>query len=263
MMVFLFPNFRNDAMAGEGMLVSLSVITYFWKGAWQAPVLMFLFGTVVLMTVLSMRATAEHQRILMELYGAQNPRAFVKDYAPLLKRRLAPANVRFTLHAYLSNGYAALGEFDKAMAILDSAPALRGRRKQAAVALLAGNRCNIELARGNLEAACKQWTLLKAALDSKGVMPKEYAALSGSLAFLLRQLKLLEGSVTQEDAEAFEKQLAGTKSPLQRTELSLLLGRTWLALKQTDKAKPPLSQAAAANRELWAARQADKLLTAC
>lgn len=262
-MIFLFPNFRNDAVTGEGMLIALSVFTYLWKGAWQAPALMFAFGTLVLMTVLSMRATAEHQRILMELYGAQNPRAFVKDYAPLVKRRLAPANVRFTLHAYLSNGYAALGEFDTAMAILDGAPTLRGRRKEAAVALLAGNRCNIEIARANLQAACKQWTLLKAALDSKGVPPKEYAALNGSLAFLVRQLKLLEGSATQEDAEAFEKQLAGTKSPLQRTELSLLLGRARLALGQPELAKPPLTQAAAANKELWAARQADKLLKEC
>ena len=108
-------------------------------------------ATLITFAGTMLSATGMHQKQLNILLRDMDPERFISVYEPLLKKAGKRPNVQLTMLAYLSTAYANLGQYEKALELLDEAPSVKEQVR--ADGLLLGNRCLIYIQMNQLDKA--------------------------------------------------------------------------------------------------------------
>ncbi|MBR5226183.1 MAG: hypothetical protein IKV90_11060 [Clostridia bacterium] len=261
MMIFLFSQSRAVLIALEA-LTFLFMMTRIYDGASAlGTLLVFLIGSVIAVLVAGFFAGMLHHRLLLVLYSLKRPDDFIRLYEPLLSSKWIPSNVRFTINAYLSNGYAAKGDFARARELLDNAPQISKRRKTDCDLILCGNRANIALFEGAAKEAEAQLQLMEQLIASGAMDAQKRTLQQAILKTLCAQLHILSGECHMQDCDMLREESKKPGSALRRTELSYFIGKAYMLLNQPALAKEYLEDAAA-SKELHAGRLAANALSA-
>ena len=91
---------------------------YGWTGI---TVAILAVATLITFAGTMLSATGMHQKQLNILLRDMDPERFISVYEPLLKKAGKRPNVQLTMLAYLSTAYANLGQYEKALELLDEA----------------------------------------------------------------------------------------------------------------------------------------------
>lgn len=259
MMILLFSPCKAWLIGCE-TLVLLFVMTRIYDGASISSVLLlFALGSLLSFFGVSLYATAQHHRLLLVLYSLQRPADFIRMYEPLLEIRRLPSNLRFTLTAYLSNGYAAKGDFAKARSLLAAAPAAGRRQAASCEAILCENLASIALSEGDAAQAQAQIGKLQSLIASgrfSGKMQTEHSAI---LKTLCAELSILGQENIAQSCDLLRGEIKKSVSPLRKTELNYYVGTAYAQLGETRFAREYLTPAAE-NREVCYGRLAARAL---
>lgn len=254
-MLSLFKKYASIFASGECVIFAICA-AFIKDGAKNVTVLFVaLILSALLFLYCQLKAVSLFQRLLGLLYHWQQPSRFVEAFSPLLGAKRVRNNLLFTVNAYLSNGYAAMGDFEKALSLLDSAPNLPPSRRMAGEVMLCINRCSALLYMAELERAKGQYEKLCGILDDN----KESRALreySKSAELLRLRLRLADGEATKDDADTVREALKEQASAFHKTELNYLLGMIYKQLEECDFARYYLSDAAQNGGETWLAKEA-------
>lgn len=259
MMILLFSSCKAWFIGCEA-LVLLFVMTRIYDGASVFSVLLlFALGSLLSFFGISLYATAQHHRLLLLLYSLQRPADFIRMYEPLLDVQHLPANLRFTLTAYLSNGYAAKGDFEKARYLLAHAPAVGRRQAENCEIILCENLASIALAERDTAQAKAQVVRLQSLITSGRLNSKKKAEHSAILKTLQAELNILQQEITSQSCDLLRAEIKKTVSPLRKTELGYYIGIAYSQLGENRFAREYLTPAAE-NREVCYGRLAARAL---
>lgn len=244
MMIFLFSQSRAVLIALEALTL-LFVMTRIYDGASAVgALLVFLAGSIIAVLAASFYAGLLHHRLLLVLYALERPKDFIRVYEPLLSCKWVPANVRFTLNAYLSNGHAAMGDFSRARQLLDRAPQAGKRQAFNRELILCANRTSIALSEGAAEEAKAQLLCMEELIRSPKMSAKNRDAHRVILKGQNAQLRILRGEGSIEDCDTLRSESKKPGSALRKTELNYFIGRGYAQLNQPAFAREYLSAAA-------------------
>lgn len=260
MMIPLFPKCKS-ALLACGLFSLLFASARLYDGASPFSALL-LFVFLMSLGVLGVGAYSVvlHQRLLLLLYGHQQPAEFIRIYEPLRDVKPLAANVRFTLTAYLSNAYAAQGDFDRALQLLDEAPHAGRREETNRRMLLCGNRASIALARGDGDEAAGQLSELESLLAKARLGKRKRQEQENIVATLRTQLNVLRGENLHAACDYLRAKVEKGGSPLLRTELNYFIGSAYAQRGEAKLARPFLTQSAQAGGALHYARLAEQAL---
>ena len=157
--------------------------------------------------------------------------------------------------AYLSTAYANLGQYEKALELLDEAPSVKEQVR--ADGLLLGNRCLIYIQMNQLDKAADCLTRLEAMVKAD-----KDNALGGDVVQSARCLRIrLNASKGWATDVAWVKSVAASgQPPFYAASNQLMLGQVLLADHNKAGAKAALEKAAGYSTNLWACRRAAELL---
>ncbi len=244
MMIFLFSQSKAVLIALEALTL-LFVMTRIYDGAsFLGALAVFLIGSIIAVLGAGFYAGILHHRLLLVLYSLMRPDDFIRVYEPLLSCKWIPANVRFTLTAYLSNGYAAKGDFPRARTLLDNAPQAGRRQAVNRELILCGNRTSIALAEGAAKEAENQLDRMAELTKSGRLNAKKRAAQQAIHAVQTAQLHVLRGECHVADCDILREESKKPGSALRKTELNFFIGRAYAQLNQPSFAKEYLTAAA-------------------
>lgn len=196
-----------------------------------ATVLLLLIGLFVGKLAGNIVANTQNVKRLGILHVDLDPEAFAAAYAEIPGKLKEGCRDQKVCRTYLADGYAAGGNFQKALEILDKPrdtdePALRG--------LLWQSRCACQLGLGQAEEADRSLKELEAVAEGcragKGAL---YENLDTSAKLLRSRLALLTGH--QPDQVWLEDQLSKATYQLRRLDIQQMLAQ--LALNEGDKEK--------------------------
>lgn len=245
-MINLFPRCRAYFTAGLSIALVIAAAVHSAGLNWGVSLAVFFALVFLVYLADSVYAVTLHQKVLAYLYQLQKPRDFIDGYSLLLKAGPIRANVRFSMLANLSNAYAAAGNYNKALALLEDMPPLKGPAKKKAPGLLAGNRCDIYCAMGDAVRAREEY---------------EKVPEGDSGRWLLRiKLALLEGQASGQDADDVREALKAPASPFYQTNLNFLLGSLYAQLGQPEFARAYLKKAASCPAQMAVSGKAEALL---
>lgn len=246
MMISLFSSARSALLACESVVFLFVMARRYDGAAVHSVLLLALLGSALSFLGVSLYATALHHRLLLLLYSLLRPDDFIRAYEPLLEKKRVPANIRFTLTAYLSHGYTAKGDFEHARALLACAPRVGKRRMPDCELVLLGNLASIALCEGNAEEAGAHLARLAALARSGKLRKKKRAEQEAILVLLSAELNILEGKALQDACDRLRGESKQGGSALRQTELAFYIGRAYAALGETSLARTYLTQAAKA-----------------
>lgn len=204
-------------------------------------------------------AAMRHHAILLVLYRLLRPGDFIRLYEPLLANTSLRCRIRFTMLMYLSKGYSACGEFERAEQLLDQAAALPCTKREDVLALVASHKSRTFLARGDASSAHTQLEILahKISIVLSG---RKRRSLEETHKSLTACLAIAERRCSHNDALLLERRLKRNGSPLLTAELRLWLARAYLSLESKDLAMPLLRQVSSAGKELYISEQARDIM---
>lgn len=240
-----------------GIAVLIMALVYDGSG-WPAALLLFVGLSAVAFVIMESCAGVMHRKILCILYVEQKPGEFIAAYRPLTELKGVRRNIMFSMKAYLSTAYAAQGDFDSALSVLEKMPLLGGKRQLSGDALISGNRCSFYLDAGDTQKAEKEYALFRRGMEhASGRLRRELEATDEVLRL---KLALARGNCDKAEEDDARERLKKCGSPLLRTQMNLLIGQIYLQTGRLDFAREYLKSAAAASKTLWAAKKAASLL---
>jgi len=251
-MLRVFKKYLWYLIAGESIILMFVAALVHDHSSWLFPILLGLGASIVLFIILELKATSMHLRILGILYTWQKPQDFVQVYEPLSESKNLRKNLRFTMKVYVSNGYAAMGDFSNALKSLDQAPNITGKQAQKSKAIIHCNKCAIYLWSGETEKARQHYQALEK-INMK--------SMESSTELLRLHLSLNEKQVTEEDADCLRSMLKATTSVFHKTELSYLLGDVYYLLGEREFAKSYFTDATQGGTQLLVSRLAQEKLS--
>lgn len=231
-----------------GLLMSLGL-----PAVWAAA--LFVLATVVTFAGAVMSAVGMHQKQVNILVQELDPQRFIQVYEPLLPKAAKQPAQALTMHAYLSTAYANLGQFDRALQLLDACPAVQPADRPRAEALLLGNRCLILFQQGKTKQALDCLTRLESRIKADRALGEDVELSARLLRARADALKGWAG-----DLERMRRVAAGAQPPFYAAANQELLGRMLLAAGKPDEARAALERAAAFGDTIWAGREAARLL---
>ncbi|MDY3618478.1 tetratricopeptide repeat protein [Agathobaculum sp.] len=257
-MLKLFPSYWLLPYGGGAVLLFIAIRKVLdGTPLWLAALLLIL-GCVLLFVLAEAGAFAAHQRKLSWLYQNLAPERFLKVYEKLLPRSKKNPAREVTVRAHLANAYLALGDFEKAIALLNDAPEVSGEGKDSSTVLLLNNKATVYLFGEQPEQAKHCIDQLHELLDKPGneqlkerfteserILRDHYDALTG---------------VCKDDAYLRELNRNST-TELFRVNTSMLLARVYLSQKETELALSYLEQLAEKGTDwMWASIRAKEML---
>lgn len=257
-MLSVFKKYQGWFIMCECGLAVL-VMAFVYDGAkWPAALSIFAGLSAVAFIAMESAAGIMHRKILCILYIEQKPGEFIAAYKPLTELTGVRRNIMFSMKAYLSTGYAAQGDFESALSVLEKMPQLPGKRQLSGEALISGNRCSFYLDAGDLQKAEREYeTFTRGREHAGGRLRKELEAADELLRL---KLALARGKCGRAEEDGARELLKKSSSPLLRTQLQLLTGQIYLQTGRADFAKEYFKIAAAGGKTVWAAKKAASLL---
>ncbi len=257
-MLSLFPRYKAYFALCFAAAFMLSA-ALFSDGFLNGKILTALFLLLILcFAVVEILAAAQHQRLLYFLYHDLRPTDFLTLYKPLLQKKGVRANVRFSMALYLCKAHTALGEFEEALAVLDSVPIFSKNKELMSKALLSAARCNLYLFSENIQDASEEYAFLKTLASQMGKPRKALSAIG--LERLRIHLAILKGACTLDDADILRDLLRYEGSPLHHLELRYLLGRIYFIVGNLEFSRSYFQEVFDRGQALYIAAQAKCVL---
>jgi len=249
-----------------GLFFAILILFYFWQDKHLAvrlvyAALLVALGVIAGRLIALRHASREHQKLFQLLYQSADPDRFIREYQPL-PGRCKPDSAEYVMTTnYLSSGYAAKGDFAKAVSLLLSLePEQLKFHQLGASALTQNNLCQYYLWMGDVEKAREQLQILEAlAEETKSRMPSVSKNLSSNLRLYQEHLHFLEEQPA--DAEYIREEVGFSANLLHRANMQLLLARVLLRQGDAAGAKELLEPLAEKYARLFAGAQAKKILS--
>ena len=253
-MINLFSKSKGYFTAGLSLCFLVAAGLLHDHKPWYTILAITLTGVYLSWLIASISAFMLHRRILNLFYAQLNPHVFITVYQPLLRKANIRKNILFTMKCYLSNAYAAEGQYQKALAVLDSVPVFTGKKRRQCEAILAGNRCELYCAQEMPGAAREEYLKLEELVSAGEVSQKPI------LDLLQAKIHLLEGKATKEDYEVVRGLLSPTATRYYQVTVKYLLGRFNEQLGEIAFARAYYSEVAKAAPQIAVAGNAAKRL---
>lgn len=230
-MIFCFEKARRTQMIGLIAGVAAGAVYFFLSGTaliWIRAIyaLLLVAAGGLVGRVLALRAAnQEHQRLLGILYHQADPEGFVTRYRPLPERCKAESAEQMMMINYLAAGYAAGGEFGKALELLDSIrPEGLRYHKMGLVALTRSNQCQYSLWNGDVESSAsylEQLDELERELRER--QPTTSRNLAHNIRFFQEHLAFLKGEDV--DVGYLREEIDAAANLTYRSSIKLLLAQ--------------------------------------
>lgn len=251
-----------------GLGVLVSVLLWFRDRGYPiyipivASVLALLIGYFAARVIRNLVASSLTTEYLGYLHMDLDPDKFLAAYGPVPEKLAKGSRDRAVAHAYLSDGYAAKGEFETALSLLEAGFAGTDPKDTALQGLYLSNRGAAQSALGDLPGAKETAAQLKALIDgcwrSKNALARN---LQDGLLLTESDIALQEGRLP--DRKALEELYARCAFNLRRFEIDRLLALRALAAGDKAEAKQHLDtliEHAGKTRYVpWAQAQLEKL----
>lgn len=210
-----------------------------------ASVLLLALGAVAGKIAGNIVANARNTRLLSLLHVELDPAAFLSAYEPVPGRLKAGSWDFAVARSYLADGYAAAGEFDRAMDTL--CPDCAG--KPALSGLYYGNLCSYALSKGDCARAREAAAGLEAVLEDGKANPAFAQNMRLVLNLCRERLTCLEGGKV--DRQWLTGQLERAPFALRRLEILETLARYALLRGRTEEAGEYLDQICQGAGKTW------------
>ncbi len=257
-MLSVFKKYQGWLIMCECGIAVLAMALIYDGVEWPVSLALFFGLSLLAFIVLETMAGIMHRRILCILYLEQRPKEFIAAYRPLTELRGVRKNILFSMRAYLSNAYAAMGDFNTALAVLEEMPELT-RNNLSARALISGNRCSFLLDMGDVDKAEMEYEIFfQTKGSSSGNLRKE---LESTAQLLGIKFALARGSCGKTEEDTARELYKKSTSALHKTHMQLLLGQIYLQTGRPDIAKEYLKGAVKGGNALWAVKRAAAILS--
>lgn len=198
-----------------------------------ATCLMLAIGLISAKLLGNVVANSQNTKALGLLHVDMDPQAFLAAYGPVPGRLPKESRSYAVACAYLADGYAAAGQFDKAMETLCPRFMTKKGEDSALKGLYYNNMCAYALNKGDLDRAREAMAALDEVVNENRL---SNPALSGNMAQSLRlyqnRLAVLTGEKVEEDW--LEDLLSGAQYKLRRMEIAQTLAQS--AVNRKDEA---------------------------
>lgn len=226
-----------------------------------AAILLLALGAVAGRIAGNIVANSQNTRLLSLLHVSLDPAAFLAAYEPVPERLKKGSWDYAVARSYLADGYAAAGEFDKAMDTLCPDCAGKPRAALSLKGLYCGNLCSYALSKGDCARAREAAASLEAVLEDGAANPAFAQNMRLVLTLCRERLACLEGGKV--DRQWLSGQLARAPYALRRLEIQETLARYALLRGRTDEAREYLEQirqgAGKTWYQAWAAAELSRL----
>ena len=249
-MIFLFPKSRGYFIAGLSLCFLVAAALLHDHSPWYVILPVILAGAALSWIIASVSAFLQHRRILNVMYAELKPDEFIRIYEPLMQKARVRRNFLFSMTCYLSNACSAVGQYQKALAVLDDAPPITGMWKRQCEAILAGNRCDICCAMNAPDSAKKELKKLQMLVSEGEVSQKPI------LDLLQVKVHLLDGKATKEDYEVVRNLLSPSATRYYQLTVHYLLGQLNEQFGETEFARTYYSEVAKSPSEIAIASKA-------
>lgn len=229
-----------------------------------ATLLMLALGFVAAKLLGNLIAQQENAKLLGILHVELDPKGFVEAYAPVVKRLKEGSRDRTIASAYLADGYAAAGMYDKALAALEfPAKGKQGEEDVVLLGLYYTNRSGYCLEREDIGEAREAMESLEAVIEKIRLSGKLPLAENLSLSLELRQdrLAVLEGKPV--DPERLEDLRRSAQYRLRQLEILKTLAMDAINRENWESAEKLLkslnTNGGRTCYQSWACRQENRL----
>ncbi len=259
-LIKLYPHFLLIPIVGALVLLFVAARMVAAGVSFVVAALVLIIGFAILCILGMSYAVNANQNKLCWLYQDLEPERFVVMYEKLLPRAKKDPDLEVNLRAHMANGYAAYGEFEKALAVMDAAPEIPDEElNRTAKILLLNNRAQIyfqlEQAEKGKECMDQMRVLLS---QSSEALQKQYEE---NLRMMRCHYEALTG-VCRDDAYLREV-VRNSTTNLFRVNASLLLARVYLSQGETEMARSYLEQTYEKGRDwLWPTQKAVEMMKA-
>ncbi len=196
------------------------------------------------------------------LHMELDPDKFIAAYGPVPPRLDKGSRDRAVAHAYLSDGYAAKGDFDRALSLLEEGFAGADLQDASLRGLYLSNKSALELALGRLEEGRKTARALGELIDgcwrSKNALARN---LQDALLLLKADISLQEGKLP--DKKPLEELYERCAYNLRRFEIDRLLTLRALATGDKEEARKHLERLTTYGGKTRYTAWAEEQLKAC
>ncbi|MBQ5755078.1 MAG: hypothetical protein IIV90_05365 [Oscillospiraceae bacterium] len=225
-MIKLFPGLRIAEIVCYCMV--LTYTGWLYKDGMD-PVLAGLAALAAMAVVafgVRLRAVMMHQKLVNILYKWLEPARFIASYEPLLKKAAGKPALESTVRNYLSTGYAAGGDFETAIRLLEETPKVEGEQALRGEAFKLTNLSHVCVVMGDVarsEEYLRKFEALEAG-DTEGQLGK---SMNGTAAILRNYIKVMRGWKAEEG-------LLSRMANYTTTSYDLAMNRYFLALCQLN-----------------------------
>lgn len=241
-MIYAFQSARRACAAVQGLSVVLAVLIWYRDRAYPvfvpiiATVLMLGLGIVAGRILGNLVASSANTRCLGLLHMELDPEKFIDSYREI-PGKVKGENTAAICRSYLADGYAAAGQYDKALDLLQVSPPADNWAVQG---LYVANRAQCLLAMGDTERAQAALGELNQIVDACRLNKAELAQNLAQMQFLHSQhLACLLGRPVQTDE--LESAFVRAQYNLRRLEIAKILAMTAIRDGDAEAKKKHLS----------------------
>ena len=241
-MILCFRKSRLSLVISAVVIAALScAIVLYDKGKpVYVPILsvflIILIGSLAAILLANNVASAENQRLLGILHIDLDPQRFIREYSPVPARAFAGPS-RILALANLADGYAAAGDFAKALETLQ-APGNECKEKDrlSLSCLYASSRCRYTILSGDAAGAEKCMSALANAISEAS---RTLPALSKNMKDTMSLWRILLNDIEDKDVSAdyVSREISGAGYNIMRLELQWVLARQYERSGDTAAAK--------------------------
>lgn len=228
--------FRKSKLGFYGMLaLSMGIAAAVWARDQDYPIFVPIIATVLTLAIGSIAAllmgnilaASENTRLLGYLHMELDPKKFIQGYQAVPDKMKGENNISIS-RSYLADGYAAAGDYEAALSLLEQPPA----GNLAVEGLYAANRAACYLALENAEQAEASLTRLEEIIDACRLNKADLAQNLTEMRNLHRHhLACLTGKAV--DTDSLESAFSRAQYNLRRLEIKKVLAMT--ALRDKDE----------------------------
>lgn len=215
-----------------------------------ASVLMLAIGLIVSRILGNIVSEIQNNKYLGILHIDLDPERFIAAYKSVPNKIPESSRERAITAAYLADGYAAMGDFDKALEIMDSFVKAKAEQDIALRGLYNSNICGYLVSEKKTAQAKAALEQLKSVIrECEGQKPQLAENLKANAELLKARIDCADNNVT--DAKWLEEALKTAGFKLRRLEILQTLAMLSLRKGRFDEAKIRLEELADESGKTW------------